>query len=117
MDKAILNQAQAEAIDSIQAAQHWTAEAFVRSHVANSHRWDAPCDVLNGVPLDTIIRALYIGYEVRKTMEERMKEAFDEITAHDGCFCGESVAEANGFHAGFITALKIAGIEVPGITD
>ncbi|URJ45147.1 hypothetical protein MF628_004929 [Paenibacillus polymyxa] len=113
MDKAILTQAQAEAIDSIQAAYHWTAEAFVRSHAENSHQWVAPCDVLNGVPLDTIIRALYIGYEVRQTMEERMLAHFKEPKGYLAEYDTENVI----YRKGMAKALEIAGIKVPGIND
>ncbi|PNQ83098.1 hypothetical protein [Paenibacillus sp. F4] len=115
MDKAILTQAQAEAVNLLKKVH--PESSIVRMHVEYPKKWSKDFEGVNGMELDLLIRALYIGYEVEQTLEEKRYEAFDEITDHDGCFCGESVAEANGFHAGFITALKIAGIEVPGITD
>ncbi|MGM1023457.1 MAG: hypothetical protein ACQEXV_23725 [Bacillota bacterium] len=115
MDKVILTKAQAQVIERFLQGG-CTREGLVHDHI-RSGIYHEEEKALRGMPLDTFIRALYIGYEVKLTMEERMKVAFEETTAHDGCFCGDSVAEANGFHAGFITALKIAGIEVPDITD
>ncbi|MCF2717849.1 hypothetical protein LWE69_11725 [Paenibacillus sp. UKAQ_18] len=112
MDKAILNQAQAEAIDSIQAAYHWTAEAFVSSHAENPHQWVAPCDVLNGVPLDTIIRALYIGYEVELTIEEKLLEIYRE-----GLPCPTTPTEDSAFREGMKKACEIAGIKVKWSRD
>ncbi|MEK5085883.1 hypothetical protein MKY98_02890 [Paenibacillus sp. FSL M8-0228] len=113
MDKAILTQAQAEAIDYFLTASHWTSEMFVRKHVENPHRWSAPRDVLNGVPLDTIIRALYIGYEVRQTMEERMLAHFKEPKGYLAEYDTENVI----YRKGMAKALEIAGIKVPGIND
>ncbi|MEC0233566.1 hypothetical protein P4H71_04250 [Paenibacillus kribbensis] len=107
MDRAILTQAQAEAIDSIQAAQHWTLEAFVREHAAKPHQWDAPCDVLNGVPLDFIIRALYIGYVVEQTTEEKLLEVYREGLPYQAA---PDVKSA--FREGMKKACDIAGIKV-----
>ncbi|ADO59777.2 hypothetical protein PPSC2_26280 (plasmid) [Paenibacillus polymyxa SC2] len=107
MDKAILTQAQAEAIDSIQAAFHWTAEAFVREHAAKPHQWVAPCDALNGVPLDLIIRALYIGYEVKLTMEEKLLEAYKAALPYQA---PPDVQSA--FREGMKKACEITGIKV-----
>ncbi|MEE4566854.1 hypothetical protein V2U94_04355 [Paenibacillus polymyxa] len=107
MDKAILTQAQAESIDSIQAAYHWTAESFIRNHAADPHQWVEPCDVLNGVPLDTIIRALYIGYEVELTIEEKLLEIYRE-----GLPCPTTPTEDLAFREGMKKACEIAGIKV-----
>ncbi|OBA07856.1 hypothetical protein A9P44_00445 [Paenibacillus polymyxa] len=115
MDKAKISKAQAQAVNLLKKVH--PESSIVRMHVEYPEKWSKDFEGVNGMELDLLIRALYNGYEVELTMEERMKEAFEETTAHDGCFYGDIVSEANGFHAGFITALKIAGIEVPGITD
>ncbi|MEK3950941.1 hypothetical protein MHB46_21455 [Paenibacillus sp. FSL H7-0703] len=115
MDKAKITKAQAQAVELLKKVH--PEASIVRMHVEYPEKWSQDFEGANGMELDLLIRALYNGYEVELTMEERMKVAFEETTAHDGCFYGDIVAEANGFHAGFITALKIAGIEVPGITD
>ncbi|NEU27056.1 hypothetical protein G3M74_13215 [Paenibacillus polymyxa] len=107
MDKAILTQAQAEAIDSIQAAYHWTAELFIRNHAADPHQWVEPCDVLNGVPLDLIIRALYIGYEIEQTVEEKLLEAYKAALPYQA---PPDVKSA--FREGMKKACEIAGIKV-----
>lgn len=107
MDKAILTKAQAEAIDAIQAAQHWTMEAFVRSHVAEPHQWKKPCDVLNGMPLDTLIRAFYVGYEVEQTIEEKLLEMYRE-----GLPYRAAPDVKSAFREGMKKACEIAGIKV-----
>ncbi|WP_226000923.1 hypothetical protein [Paenibacillus sp. BJ-4] len=107
MDKAILTKAQAEAIDSILAATHWTAESFVRRHAENSHQWVAPYDVLNRVPLDFIIRALYIGYEVEQTVEEKLLEIYRE-----GLPYRAEPDVKSAFREGMKKACETAGIKV-----
>ncbi|WP_348624245.1 hypothetical protein ABFT51_03270 [Paenibacillus peoriae] len=107
MDKAILSQAQAKAIDSIQAAYHWTAESFIRNHAANPNQWIEPYNVLNGVPLDFIIRALYIGYEVEQTVEEKLLAAYKAALPYQA---PDDVQSA--FREGMKKACEITGIKV-----
>lgn len=107
MSKAKLTKAQAEAIDSVWAAQHWTPQEFIAQHAVNPNRWGAPCDVLNDMELDTLIRAFYIGYEVEQTVEEKLREQY------------RNWSEDHGFdHAakcGMETTLDIIGMKVKGI--
>ncbi|KAF6584971.1 hypothetical protein [Paenibacillus sp. EKM211P] len=112
MDKAILTQAQAEAIDSIKAAYRWTAESFIRNHAANPRQWIEPYNVLNGVPLDTIIRALYIGYEVELTIEEKLLEIYRE-----GLPYRAAPDVKSAFREGMKKACEIAGIKVKWSRD
>ncbi|MHB0881636.1 hypothetical protein ACYCSE_17465 [Paenibacillus sp. SEL1] len=115
--KPVLSKAEDEAIKWL--LTEWDKQSLLHEHAAAPNGWQVgtQAEALNGMSVWLLAQALISGYTVELTMEERMKEAFEETTAHDGCFCGESVAEANGFHAGFITALEIAGIKVSGITD
>ncbi|MDY7990667.1 hypothetical protein UY286_08725 [Paenibacillus polymyxa] len=112
MDKAILTKPQAEAIDSILTATHWTAETFVRNHAENSRQWVAPYDVLNGVPLDSIIRALYIGYEVEQTVEEKLLAAYKAALPYQA---PPDVQTA--FREGMKKACEITGIKVKWARD
>lgn len=60
---------------------------------------------LNGMPLDTLIRALYIGYEVEQTVEEQLKDYYESIMRYD------HIEEAEVFKS----VLNIIGMKVKGI--
>lgn len=72
-DKPIITKQQAEAIE------HWInnhiggKESLIKGHI-NSGSWIGPTEALNRMPLDTLIRALYFGYEIEASPEERLVE-------------------------------------------
>ncbi|MFB5761056.1 hypothetical protein [Paenibacillus medicaginis] len=113
VDKVKLTKAQAGHIAGAKAQMRPEQIVMLQAHEHDWLKWTE----LNDMDLDTLIKAVYIGYEVELTVQERLKEAFDTTTGSDGCYYGEIVAEANGFHAGFKTALDIVGMTVPGIND
>lgn len=61
---------------------HSRREEVVRIHARDSKIWSEDCIPLNGIPLDTIIHALYIGYEVEETPEEKVREYYMKQTRH-----------------------------------
>ncbi|MNJ00378.1 hypothetical protein D3C73_1596900 [compost metagenome] len=71
---------------------------------------------MKDVDLDTLIRALYIGYEVEQTVEEQLKETYDQVMNK---VSSENHPETNEFWngqaAGIENALNIIGMKVKGI--
>lgn len=49
-------------------------ESTIKYHAMEPEGWLEDAAPLNGLPLDTLIRALYIGYEVERTPEEEVAE-------------------------------------------
>jgi hypothetical protein len=58
--------------------------------------------------LDTLIRALYIGYEVEETPEERIKETFERFESSE-------VGREVGFAGGIKFVLNELGIKIDGV--
>jgi hypothetical protein len=71
---------------------------------------------LNEISLDTLIRALYIGYEVEKTEEEQLFEAYEECPVVNGGRWAQSENIA-AFRDGMTTALNIVGKRIWGINE
>jgi hypothetical protein len=104
-EKVKLTKAQSEAIDSVYAAQHWSPQEFIAQHAVNSNQWVKPCDVLNEMELDTLIRAFYIGYEVQMSPEEGIKDYYDSLNRYDKCEEAEVVKKTFN-----ILKIKIKGV-------
>ncbi|TQS00071.1 hypothetical protein [Paenibacillus ottowii] len=105
MDKVILTKAQAKAIE-LWKEERSDIEGLVRKHVTEVWVWEE-MKPLNGMPLDKLIRALYIGYEVEQTMEEKLLELYRE-----GLPCPTTPSEDSAFREGMKKACEIAGIKV-----
>lgn len=110
MDKAKLTAEQAKAVEV--AMERLSKESIISAHVRFSDKWDRHDHVtsLNGMPLDTLVRALYIGYEVEKTEDELLLEAFNRGIKHD-----DRPETRSAFRAGIKEALEILDISVSGI--
>ncbi|KAF6564498.1 hypothetical protein G9G63_10160 [Paenibacillus sp. EKM202P] len=107
MDKAILTKAQAESIES--KIKNFSRERVIRDFVTATKENGS----MDGITLDMLNRALYIGYEVQLTMEERMLAHFKEPKGYLAEYDTENVI----YRKGMAKALEIAGIKVPGIND
>ncbi|AOZ94579.1 hypothetical protein LPB68_04740 [Paenibacillus crassostreae] len=109
MGKATLTKAQAEAVEEVKGTA--SLASIVRTHVDYPDDW-VDAYALNNIPLDTLIRSLYIGYEVELTVEERLLEVYSSYKG-----CGVDVfANVGAFRAGMKSVCDIAGIQVTGIT-
>lgn len=70
-DKVKLTKEQADIIGDLISEGKSTIVHTIAKHSVNSRGWNKKnLEPLNGIPLDTLIRALYIGYEVESTPEE-----------------------------------------------
>jgi hypothetical protein len=73
MEKAKLTKEQAEAIKSALKEMH-TPSTVIDYHCTKGTAWFQEREPLNKLNLDTLIRALYIGYEVELTEQEKINE-------------------------------------------
>ncbi|WP_053070353.1 hypothetical protein [Alkalihalobacillus pseudalcaliphilus] len=60
---------QAAAIDNI--LEFGDVEDIVREHAEEGDGWESAWTPINGMPLDTLIRALYVGYKIELTEREK----------------------------------------------
>jgi hypothetical protein len=96
----LLTKEQAEALEFAKAKVK--KEDIVRWHV--DHIWTDEEKPLRGLSLDTLITALYVGYEIEPSPEEKITKIYKE--AQD--FYKKYIAEASGsFHAGQLEGIRI----------
>lgn len=74
MEKVKVTKAQADAFEEIIGVGDDMSHQ-VQLHAKYPDNWRSNSE-LNGMPLDTFIRALYIGYEVELSPEEKVREMY-----------------------------------------
>jgi hypothetical protein len=105
--KVVLTNEQAEALESALDLQGSNLANVVEWHATNL--WDGKRKALNGLQLDTLIRALYVGYEVEPSRDEKLRALYME----------HKVPNGPGYHLGVLCGiqevLNIYGIKVRGV--
>jgi hypothetical protein len=93
---------------------------IIECHVAgpNDYLEDSGQEALNGLPLDTLIRALYVGYDVEKSPEEKLADYIEEVR----CSIKTGVltyanSYAIGKYDGLREAAEILGVKLPEPTE
>src|SRR5205085_2490999 len=71
-------------------------------------KWHDETEALNDFSLDDLIVALYVGYEVEMTKEEKLLQFYKEMKEFDSQY-------SKGVVDGVISTLKILGIKIKGI--
>jgi hypothetical protein len=107
--KVLLTKEQAEALESALAVDGGKREQVVEWHLQDL--WSGKREALNGMPLDTIIRALYVGYELDKSPEEKLIAYIQEL--HEQAVKEEIVASAKIL--GVMKTLEILNIDLKGM--
>jgi hypothetical protein len=78
LEKVVITKAQAEALE------HWLEtftggkEELVKTHILGEE-WVDESEALNGLSLERLIVALYIGYEVYQSPEEQIKSYYENL--------------------------------------
>lgn len=90
----------AKAIEKVNL--RWTRSEIVEYHATGKGKWDI--SYLNTLDLDTLITALYIGYEVEETPEEKIWDFY-----HTKAAC-----EMHPHHA-IQNVLNILNIKIEGV--
>jgi hypothetical protein len=90
MEKAILTKQQAEAIETM--LENSTCDRIVSIRVRDGSKFIGGCESINDMDLNTLIIALYIGYEVDLTEKEKIHRLWETKFYLTG---SESLHEAN----------------------
>jgi hypothetical protein len=108
----------AEALEKVKEDQKNNFARIVEYHVEESPEWSSELAPLNSLSLDSMIRALYIGYEVEKTPEEKIKELFDSYGPQlTGFRAGHHEPDDERVQMGIKLTLDKLGMKVEGIND
>ena len=121
--KVTLDRSQAKALEEL--LKIWEGEdiEYTRSTLVEEHvkgGW-SDCDLraASDIPLDDFITALYVGYEVEKTPEERVQALYGEIRrefmmAELGSV---DVPYYRGVRRGIELTLDALGMKIEGVND
>jgi hypothetical protein len=104
MEKVTLSALAADVIESNRRGGR-SDEEIIKIHAENPLGWMS--HALHSLPLDTLIRALYIGYEVEMTREERVYEYYWSLrnSGYDDAH--------NAVHK----TLNLLGTKIKGVND
>jgi hypothetical protein len=103
MEKAKLTKQQAEAIETM--LEDETCDRIVSVRVRDGSKFIGPCESINDMDLNTLIIALYVGYEVELTEKEKIQELYRK----KGHYSSE--AYTNGYDLGMEDTLTALGRE------
>lgn len=113
--RVILTKPQAAALQSA-LAERVTAENVLTVHAKYPNGWTAVRAPLNGLPLRTVAFALYVGYDVEETPEERIKAKYkrEEIAVMWACAGadGNAISYSNGYRDGIQFTLDALGVKI-----
>jgi hypothetical protein len=112
LDKVLLTKEQAEAIESALVLNS-------RNYIVDwktKNLFTGKREPLNNMELDTLIRALYVGYELEPSPEEKLAKIFHEAKDF---YKKHMVGPSGSFHAGqlegIVITLDLFNIQVKGV--
>jgi hypothetical protein len=103
LEKAVITKAQAKSLERWLETFTGGKEELVKTHILGEE-WVDDSEALNGLSLERLIVALYIGYEVDETPEEKIASYYRSIV-YKTDFC-------NGLKTGVRTALDLLNIKI-----
>jgi len=77
MGKVQVSQDVSDALDII--TRRFKKEVIIKAHAEKPNGWDQSYKELNLLDLDILIRALYFGYSVEKTPEDKIADWYEEL--------------------------------------
>lgn len=111
MEKVKVSQAIANAIEDTRS-NGFSDESIISAHAIMPNNWSLKENkALNGMSLDTLIRALYFGYEIEQTPEEKI---LDEYNWRKPLNCG---VEGGMYREGMKFVLNALNIKIKGVND
>ena len=114
MEKVKLTSEQAIVFEDMK--KRWLTRDAVLQHLAHGWTKVNHYDKLNSIDDDDFIKALYIGYEVEKTPEEKVKTYFDSVIENWDKNQDEKWDRYyEGSHDAIITVLGELGIKIEGV--
>jgi hypothetical protein len=78
MEKVMLSKEEAQALEAALEINGGVNANVVSWHAVNG-LWEGDRSALNDLDLDTVARALYIGYEIEPSPGDKVKEYFDQL--------------------------------------
>ena len=89
---------------------NWAANHFVVKQKAKGEVFSASYDELNAIDLDTLIRALYIGYEVEQTPEDKVRDYYNSHLRTD-------LSSDHYTKKAIVVTLNLLNIKISGVND
>jgi hypothetical protein len=80
----VLNQEQAKALEYVRTVSKMAKVNLVQKVSRGKKFKQKQTEAINTIPLEDLIHALYVGYEVYITPEEQLREYFQDIPAREG---------------------------------
>jgi hypothetical protein len=116
MEKVKLPKEVAEAIEKM-LREGIVASDIVFDHVLLLHRNQAwpRFPQLNQISTDMLIRALYLGYEIKETPEDKVRKQFAYLASPNTGQCIEDAALKSAEADGIKFALNTLGIKIEGV--
>jgi len=116
MDKIILTKRQAVALEKA-LENNFTKENVLKTHASiqfeERGQWKGDnYKYLNEISLEGMAIALYVGYEVEETPEEKVLKKLKYVSSEEADFTTEYYC---GFMDGIVSVLLAYGIQIKGI--
>lgn len=116
MDKIILTKRQAVALEKA-LENLFTKETVLKTHASielkEKEKWKGSnYQYLNELTLEEMAIALYRGYEVEQTPEEKVLKKLNYVSSEEADFTTEYYS---GFTDGIVSVLQAYGIQIKGI--
>jgi hypothetical protein len=121
-EKVKLTQQQADALEKMFELGINTKSRIIELHVKLPDGWKDHCTPLNDMDLDDLITAIYIGYEVEQTPEDKVRKTFEyaleQIEKHDfGHGDNQNAEHWKSLKSGIIFTLESLNIKIKGVND
>lgn len=114
MEKVKLTKRQIEALEH--ARSTYQVSELIAAHAQYGFGWSGRCYALRTMNLDTLIKALYYGYEALLTPEERLLEAYKNYEQSSLSADDRESRELNHMVClGIKLAVETLGIKIEGI--
>ncbi|MCM3763481.1 hypothetical protein [Neobacillus niacini] len=111
MEKVMLSKEEAQALESALEISGGVPSNVVQWH--SQDLWEGERSVLNDLDIDTVCRALYVGYEVEPGPEEKLLKHFQD----QGVF--KKKYPATEYHSGHMDGIRLTldllNIQIKGI--
>ena len=103
MEKVKLNSKQATALEYV--LSKYTGKEIILTHASNPNGWLERASGINSLDFDTLVKAIYYGYEIEQTPEEKLEELYDK---YENYFLMSTSQTQRSYYQGICHGIKIA---------
>lgn len=108
-----------EVFESLEVAKVFNStENIIKEHIKCDNDWEYGCKGINGMDIFDLCKALFVGYELEKTPEEKILESYKkavELLDTKSTLLPEGYMEGTKDCTEFI--LDTLGIKIKGINE